>query len=963
MIRSRSNLNCRLPSSDANSSSKSLNCVGDDERISLNSFERRRSVYECVITDKKDADEADDSHTMDADPSDEHPNQHLRIETETKLASMTADKMSVSAWSQSNGLETKLMPLHQVSRSNSLGDENLMDIGTETHQPNRQSGSQSIDLDHETRTGFEVVWLNFTYSINPNFFENPRWGRINKLFHKEPRQILKGISGGFISGQMIALMGPSGAGKTCLLECISGVRSQGIGGRLCMRGRKNAQLVIVPQYDSFMPQFSVEELITYGSKMKNPIKADHAAIVDKVITQLGLQVCRRNNIKKCSGGQQKRVAIAQELVSRPNILILDEPTSGLDSSCCYQTVKVLREVLDESVRTKEPMAIVATIHQPSAKVFKMFDQVYILSKKGSYAYSGPPGGVMDTIRIVTGLKCPQYSNPSDFILEIVSYDYGEGPADRLIEFEREKCRNFERGFEARSSAINQDIAHTSFSSSGMDITNQIDVSASDTNGCLRQSNIEASNNFSPISTDQFPSILSPAMKLSKSDSNLTGSIRGGNVRQEKQTSFIRQAIELSTKSKEFKQRPYVTYKNNSISNLRRATNNKKTGRRFFWHLYLHCERSFKQAVRDPILSRMRILIHLIFSIMVVVLYGKKGGQARGCPPILGLPIEITDPDGEVLIDLADNLGFLFMSMMQITYVALMSMTLTVPVDIKTVGREYRNGWFGTVTYSLGKTFADLPFIILYTSAYCTILWYFTSQATDSIWRFLSYTSLIIINALNAQSYGLILGALFVNSVTSATFLGPVTTLPWYLFTGYTKRLQRMGPHLRSASKLMYTRHIFEGIMTTVYGFERCNCSAFLEQYYKLRQEETARLGQLVSAESLLALDYYDGIDTIAIGKTGNETLHDKPPEVISAQADLTDLSSFMDSNEKASSLFSFGLDFEPTCPSDYRNYVMQDFELDDKALENSFTSVIIILLIIRLLTIVIVTWKIRTREL
>lgn len=830
---------------------------------------------------------------------------------------------------------------------------------------------------HETQTGFEIAWLDFTYSIVPSVLEDPRWGKINSLFHKEPRTIIKGISGGLRSGQMVALMGPSGAGKTCLLESISGVRTVGLGGRLCLRGRRHAQIVIVPQYDDFLPQFSVEETIVYGSRMKNPPSTNHKQVADEVIEQFGLKGCRKNNINRCSGGQRKRVAIAQELVSRPNILILDEPTSGLDSSCCFQTMRVLREVLDKSVLTEQPMAIVSTIHQPSAKVFKMFDLVYLLGKTGLMAYSGTPEDVVSTIRDVAGLECPKYSNPADFIIELVAYDYGEEPVERLIEFEKEKARMFVRHFDQRadqsggarrappksnqrapppqaqtqqvSSAVAGEQLRDNFESVSQAPSSNLNENETFNYGSS-QPKLVATNNSNRLQT-------------SCSDSQLTLKPKFGDAKLVENRLLASKLIANN-----------IDYANNITLPLRKATSGSNASHPFFWHVWVHLHRSFLQAVRDPILNSMRIMIHLGFASLLVLLYGEKSGQARGCPTILGLPAEITDPHNESMIDLADNVGYLFMCIMLITYVSLMSTVLTFPIDIKTVGKEYKNGWYGTVTYFIGKNVADLPFITLYPVIYCFITWHATNQAQDHLWRYASFTGLIIINAMNSQSFGLILGALFVNSVAAATFLGPVMTIPWYLFTGFTKRVHRLAEPFKTTSKFLFTRYVFEGLLDTVYGHQRCNCSAFLHEYQQLRYEEAARIGQLVSAEKLSSLDYYDGLEQVANARP-NETLLatntgsswfertvDAASTVFADGADIN-LASLIDANVKASSLFSFGLDFEPTCPKDYETYVVQDFRLHERPVRDAFVITLCMLAAIRVATFFLVAWKIRTRQL
>lgn len=899
------------------------------ERISSQSFERRRSVYE-------DGPAREASRTMKRASDD--------LSVDQILANLPNQELSLDNRPSLQGSATELRVMNDALAETSL--DSSVKVTTDMHESipscpetvdiERESGEKVGKHKRECSSGFEIVWLNFTYSVEPNIFEDPRWGCINSLFHKERRTILKGLSGGLRSGQMVALMGPSGAGKTCLLESLSGIRISGIGGKMLVRGRKSCQMVIVPQYDDFMPQFSVEETIIYGSKMKNPPPTDHRAVADLVIKQLGLQVCRKNNIQRCSGGQRKRVAIAQELVSKPNILVLDEPTSGLDSSCCYQTVKVLRDVVDKSVESDQPMAIVMTIHQPSAKVFKMFDLVYLLGKTGYTAYSGPPSDLLPTISAITGLDCPEYSNPSDYMIELVSNDYGEEPVERLIDFEKEKAKQFVRDFQLRSAS----------KQAARQLSRKVSQDSSLINGF----------SSSPISNDNRQTQLKP----SKSDSQLM-------VKSNARESLL----------KKFSQGFFVDYKNNTSTDLRRATCTKKTSHPFFWHTLIHFHRSFLQSIRDPILNNMRILIHLGFASLLVLLYGKKSGEARGCPPILGLPMEITDPYHDNMIDLADNVGYLFMCIMMITYVSLMSTVLTFPVDIKTVGKEYKNGWYGTFSYFLGKSFADLPFIIVYPVVYCLITWYLTGQAEDHAWRYFSFTGLIIVNAMNSQSFGLILGAIFVNSITAATFLGPVTTIPWYLFTGFTKRIHRLAEPYRTTSKFLFTRYIFEGLLDTVYGHERCNCTDFLLKYGQLRYEEAKRLGQLISVETLTSPDYYDGLDmapdeanqsssiwepTIQNGRRWFEKTVDAASTVL-ANGDDLNLASLVESNNKASSLFSFGLDFEPICPDKYRTYVAQDFRLEENTIRNAFVTTLLILAVLRALTYLVVTWKIRTRQL
>ena len=145
-----------------------------------------------------------------------------------------------------------------------------------------------------------------------------------------------------MNARTTALYGPSGAGKTSLLEVIAGLREPERGdvqihGTLVndVPPRKR-RVGYVPQDDALFPHLSVRHNVTYGG-----------AIDDAVIGVLEIAHLLDRDVKRLSGGERKRVALARALLSNPAVLLLDEPLSGVDAELRARVLEYLVRVRDE----------------------------------------------------------------------------------------------------------------------------------------------------------------------------------------------------------------------------------------------------------------------------------------------------------------------------------------------------------------------------------------------------------------------------------------------------------------------------------------------------------------------------------------------------------------------------------------------------------------------------------------
>lgn len=245
------------------------------------------------------------------------------------------------------------------------------------------------------------------------------------------KTILKGITGMVCPGELLAMLGPSGSGKTTLLSALGGRLHGKLTGKITYNdqpfsGSVKRRTGFVAQNDILYPHLTVTETLLFTALLRLPnslTSTEKYQHVEQVIAELGLTRCRNSMIggplvRGISGGEKKRVSIAQEMLINPCLLLLDEPTSGLDSTTAQRILTTIKR-LANSGRT-----IITTIHQPSSRLYHMFDKVVLLSE-GSLIYNGPASTALEYFSSI-GFSTSVTVNPADLLLDLangVSPDY------------------------------------------------------------------------------------------------------------------------------------------------------------------------------------------------------------------------------------------------------------------------------------------------------------------------------------------------------------------------------------------------------------------------------------------------------------------------------------------------------------------------------------------------------------
>ncbi|XP_043680080.1 ATP-binding cassette sub-family G member 1-like isoform X2 [Vespula pensylvanica] len=248
--------------------------------------------------------------------------------------------------------------------------------------------AKSVQLNLSISKSIDIEFSNVVYEVQ-NGFRGPK------------KRILKGINGYFKSGEMCAIVGPSGAGKSTLLNILTGFEENKIlAGKINYRDNKGD---------------------------KEPWNK-----------------CRKYSCYILQENYLRNLFTVNEAMMISTNLKIDEPTTGLDSYSSFHCVKLLQNL------ARDGRTIICTIHQPSATIYEMFDHIYLLAD-GRCMYDGTAKNTIDYFANL-GLHCPKYHNPADYIIEVVSNEYGDF-RDQLVELVENKWKISEVNSLEKLSAI------------------------------------------------------------------------------------------------------------------------------------------------------------------------------------------------------------------------------------------------------------------------------------------------------------------------------------------------------------------------------------------------------------------------------------------------------------------------------------------------------------------------------
>jgi phospholipid/cholesterol/gamma-HCH transport system ATP-binding protein len=237
--------------------------------------------------------------------------------------------------------------------------------------------------------------------METNATTTPRIRLKDLCYTVDDREILAGITLDIAPGEILCVMGLSGAGKSTILRCIAGLVSATSGELLIdgvdLVGKQERELLpirakmgVVFQYAALFDSMSVYANIAFGllrgprsKEFKKTPRAEITRRVQELLKEVGLPGIEKRMPPELSGGMRRRVGLARALATEPEIVLYDEPTSGLDPV----TAAAIDDLIVRTRNTKGVTSVVVSHDMQS--IFRIADKIVMLYEGKAQIYGTP----------------------------------------------------------------------------------------------------------------------------------------------------------------------------------------------------------------------------------------------------------------------------------------------------------------------------------------------------------------------------------------------------------------------------------------------------------------------------------------------------------------------------------------------------------------------------------------------
>ncbi|XP_015607145.1 ATP-binding cassette sub-family G member 1 [Cephus cinctus] len=241
-------------------------------------------------------------------------------------------------------------------------------------------------------------------------------------------------------------------------------------------------------------------------------------------------------------------------------------------------------------------------------------------------------------------------------------------------------------------------------------------------------------------------------------------------------------------------------------------------------------RCIVQLYRDWTVTHLKLILHFLVGVLLGLFFVNAGG------------------DGSKSLN---NVGYLLVTTVYLCYTSMMPAVLRFPSELPVLQKEQFNNWYQLRTYYAAFLVANLPVQMLFAMVYSSVSYFLSSQPLD--WnRFLMFLVIAILTTFIAESIGLIIGTTL--NPINGTFFGAITTATLLTFAGFLVLFNHMPVFMNYISYLSYLRYSLEGLVHSVYGFNREKLPCPQELVYCHYRVPETILAELAMAENHYWLD-------------------------------------------------------------------------------------------------------------